>query len=320
MGEAAASPGNTATDAELVLAARVGDGQAFSKLVERYQTLVSSIAFALTGNLSHSEEVTQETFIAAWRYLPRLEPPQHFRSWLYGITRNLSHKSRFHERRKIFGQTKRIPAGEEVPSGDPSPLDQIVSREQQRLLWRALGAIPEAYRVPLVLFYREEKSIEKVADMLDLSGDTVRQRLSRGRKMLSEQMMLLAESALESTRLGKRFTATVLAAIAALTADPASAASPTREGPRAVSKKAILLGSALLLGLALFLAGAHLVKGPSPGHNAGRPGLGESHLGGPGSTPPAIPSRGRGAAEAVRSSGADDEADNEPVTLFSFDF
>src|SRR5262245_27711628 len=77
-------------DGELVEAARSGSAQAFGKLVERCQTLVSALAYSLTGSISHSEEIAQEVFLVAWRGLPEMRKPESFRAWIYGITQNLS--------------------------------------------------------------------------------------------------------------------------------------------------------------------------------------------------------------------------------------
>ena len=60
-----------------------------------------------------------------------------------------------------------------------SPLQSVLEEEELALVWRALERIPETYREPLVLFYREEQSVDRVAEALELSADAVRQRLSR---------------------------------------------------------------------------------------------------------------------------------------------
>ncbi len=64
-----------------------------------------------------------------------------------------------------------------------------MKEEEQTLLWQALETVPETYRETLVLYYREQRSVEHVANELDLSEDAVKQRLSRGRKLLQEKMM-----------------------------------------------------------------------------------------------------------------------------------
>jgi Na+/glutamate symporter len=80
-------------------------------------------------------------------------------------------------------------------------------------LWRSLERIPEAFREPLVLFYRENQSVETVAANLDLSEDAVKQRLSRGRKLLQEEVLAFVEGALKKTSPDKTFTLGVLTAL-----------------------------------------------------------------------------------------------------------
>src|SRR5262245_2916912 len=81
-------------DLDLVVAARLGNQRAFGALVSRHQGLVSALAYALTGSVSQSEDIAQETFLTAWRRLPQLEPPDHFRAWLCGIVKNCTRNSR----------------------------------------------------------------------------------------------------------------------------------------------------------------------------------------------------------------------------------
>jgi len=69
----------------------------------------------------------------------------------------------------------------------PSPATQAVTREEEAILWRALERIPDTYREPLILFYREQQSVERVAAELELSEDAVKQRLSRGRSCCTKK-------------------------------------------------------------------------------------------------------------------------------------
>ena len=93
------------------------------------------------------------------------------------------------------------------------PSVQAVSREEEAILWRSLEKIPENYREPLVLFYREHKSIEHVAAELELSEDVVKQRLSRGRKLLQEEVQAFVENTLRRTAPGEAFSGEVLAGL-----------------------------------------------------------------------------------------------------------
>jgi zinc protease len=106
--------------------------------------------------------------------------------------------------------------------GDPAA--QTITREEETLLWRTLAGMPENYREPLVLFYREEKSVAEVALKLDLTEDTVKQRLFRGRAMLREEMTALVESTLTRTKPGSAFTVGVLVALPMVSASTATAA------------------------------------------------------------------------------------------------
>src|SRR5947208_13953312 len=75
-------------DAELVAETLSGNRDAFGQIVSRYQSLVCSLAYSATGSLGQSEDLAQETFIAAWKDLRHLRESSKLRSWLCGIARN----------------------------------------------------------------------------------------------------------------------------------------------------------------------------------------------------------------------------------------
>ena len=118
---------------------------------------------------------------------------------------------------------------------DADPEAQAVSREEETLLWRALELMPDTYREPLVLFYREEQSVAEVATQLELSEDAVKQRLSRGRAMLRDEMAAVVESALSRSRPNAAFTTAVLTAIAVGSASTAKATAAVLAGQGATS-------------------------------------------------------------------------------------
>src|SRR5664280_3172585 len=76
-------------DAELVAKSLDGNQDAFRQIVERYQTLICSLAYCATGSMSQSEDLAQETFVTAWKELPKLREPSKLRSWLCTIVRFL---------------------------------------------------------------------------------------------------------------------------------------------------------------------------------------------------------------------------------------
>ena len=88
------------TDVELVEASLRGEHAAFGHLVERYQDVVCAVSYSSTGDRNLSEDVAQETFIAAWRQLDRLRDRSVLRSWLCGMARNIARKARKRLRRE----------------------------------------------------------------------------------------------------------------------------------------------------------------------------------------------------------------------------
>jgi RNA polymerase sigma factor (sigma-70 family) len=245
------------SDTELVGAAAAGDAQAFGEIVSRYQSLVCAIAYSGTGDLARSEEVAQEAFVAAWKGVKELREPGKLKAWLAGITRNLAKGARRSRARSRLAPL--TDEAEEAPAATPSPLEQLLEEEQQALVWRALEHLPESYREPLVLFYREERSVERVADALDLSVDAAKQRLSRGRQMLKEQVAALVESGLRRTRPGKAFTLAVLAVLPAAAPQAAAAAVAAGAEGGVAAKGAAATGLAgAVLGPLLGLVGAYV--------------------------------------------------------------
>jgi RNA polymerase sigma factor (sigma-70 family) len=203
----------TINDADLVAGSLAGNRDAFGQIIVRYQSLVCSLAYSATGSLSQSEDLAQETFVAAWNQLAGLREPEKLRAWLCGIARNLIGKALRRQGREPSHAAEPLAAVDESPAPGPLPSDHLISQEETAILWRSLERIPEIYREPLVLFYREHQSIETVAVNLDLTEDAVKQRLSRGRKMLQEQVLAFVEGALARTNPGQAFTIAVLAAL-----------------------------------------------------------------------------------------------------------
>src|SRR3954468_5176627 len=205
------------SDSELVKQSLAGNRDAFGWIVARYQSLLCSLAYSATGSLNQSEDLAQETFITAWKQLAELREPEKLRSWLCRISRNLTYDALRRQGREPIHKAESLEEIQESPAPEPLPSDHTISREEEAILWRSIERIPVSYRQPLVLYYREHQSVENVAAALDLSEDAVKQRLSRGRKLLHEQVLAFVEGALQRTSPGKAFTIGVLAALPAFT-------------------------------------------------------------------------------------------------------
>ncbi len=213
-----------ANDTSLVMHALGGDKTAFSQIVVRYQNLICSLAYASLGDIKYSEDIAQEVFVEAWKKLDSLQDPEKLKSWLCGILRfKVSH-----HRRKEANQP--LKSAEEICDQTQTSLSStelegdLMKEQRQSLLWQVLDGIDTTYREPLVLFYREQQSIDTVAKQLDLTTDTVKKRLSRGRKLLNHAMSSLIEEGLKNSKPTVAFTVGVMAAIGSVSA-PAKAAS-----------------------------------------------------------------------------------------------
>ena len=240
-------------DASLVTATLAGDRVAFGHIVTRYQALICSLAYNATGSVRQSEDLAQETFIAAWRDLGQLRETTKLRGWLCSIARHQINRAFNRSVREPAHAAEPLDAAPELAASDPLPSEQAVSREEQAILWRSLERIPETYREPLILFYRENQSVERVAVALELSEDAVKQRLSRGRKLLQDQVAAFVEGALQRTAPGPAFTTSVLGVLPALTV-PAAATTVAQGG--AVVKATGAGGlAATLLGLGFGMLG-----------------------------------------------------------------
>ncbi len=243
-------------DAELVCESLAGNRDAFEQIVERHQSLICSLAYSATGSLSQSEDIAQETFITAWKDLSTLREPAKLRPWLCSIVRCLIWKNFQRRQREPIHRAEPLDEISTVISTEPLPVEQTISREEENILWRSLERIPEIYREPLVLYYREHQSIKSVATDLELSEDAVKQRLSRGRKLLQEQVLAFVEGTLERTNPGKSFTLGVIAALPflATSAKAATASATATKGGTTLKLLLMTKTTKTIIGAAIVLA------------------------------------------------------------------
>ena len=204
-----------------------GDTAAFGAIVQKYQSLVCAITYSAVGQVDKSEELAQQAFINAWQNLAQLKDLDMFKAWLIAITRNVIRTFFRTQKRDIVNNAAAIDRIDDVADGSSEPLETMITKEQEATVQQYLQQIPEMYREPMVLFYRQQQSVREVAEALDLSEDTVRTRLMRGRKMLKEQVTAMVESTLSHTGPGKAFTTMVVASIAGLALTSATASAAT---------------------------------------------------------------------------------------------
>ena len=204
----------SSSDAELILQCRNGDQSAYGQIVQRYQSLVCSVAYNRCGDLAMSEDLAQEAFIQAWEKLADLSDVTKFKAWICTIVRNMATRSSEKANRNVSSGAAQLDSVVEPTSTSSDPSASVISAEQEQLVWQALAAIPENYREPMILFYREEQSVSHVAEALEISKDAVKQRLSRGRKFLQQQLTATVEATLENSKPSDEFASAVILGLA----------------------------------------------------------------------------------------------------------
>ena len=213
----------TSSDSQLWELVCREDQTAFEILVRRYQSAVCAVAYNACGNLSLSEDISQETFWIAWRNRTSLNDFSKLRAWLCGIARNLARNSV----RQRENTESLLEACAQKPDAIQEPFEQAVTHEEEALVWGALEELPELYREPLILFYRENQSVSNVAATLELSEDAVKQRLSRGRGLLRDRVLEMVEGTLRRSGPRSRFTITVMAGLTSATVGTQTALAAT---------------------------------------------------------------------------------------------
>ena len=279
----------TRSDNELVQASLRGEHEAFGDLVARYQDVVCAVSYSSTGDRGLSEDVAQETFIAAWSQLDRLRDAVRLRPWLCGIARNLARNAR---KRTWREQVTEIG---EPPASDASPFDDAARGEVEQVVRAALEKVPPRYREILVLYYRENQPIREIADTIGISEAAVMQRLTRGRRYLAQSVEALVERSLRGERRHRDLVAAVLASIAALAIPSRVDASPTKGS---TMLKLALAGSAVIAaGSIAYAVHSHHAKHPTAPvvsarhYGTGRHGLAHAPTLGPTAAPRLIASR-----------------------------
>ena len=147
------------------------------------------MAARLLGDGAKAEDVVQETYLQAWKSFARFEPGTNCRAWLFKILTNTIH----HDRRGWFN-LRRVKESEEVLSQAAVPAAPVPEGIAQREILRALDLLPADYRAAVLLADVEEFSYKEISGLLHVPIGTVMSRLSRGRKLLREQLGELARS------------------------------------------------------------------------------------------------------------------------------
>ena len=177
-------------DADLLRAHGAGDPHAFARLYDRYDRACFHLVRRLLGaaHAEAAEDLCQETWIAVSRNGASFDPAKaSFAAWLFTIAR---HKTFDHFRRQRMAILATAPdeAAAMVPDPQPSPLDQVQSRERAEEIVAAVEALPLEQRGVFVMFADGGLSLEEIAEVTGVAVETAKSRLRYARAKLRQSL------------------------------------------------------------------------------------------------------------------------------------
>lgn len=155
-----------------------GDIEAFRYLLNKYKSMVYSIALSLIKDQFVAEEVTQDVFVNAYRSLKSFNKKAKFSTWIYKIAYNEALKKLKKNKQEFLTFQENYPGEIE----DVGIVISLKKKEQKLLISNALNMLPPQESLALRLFYLEEESIKNVAKITGWSNSKVKVTLHRARK------------------------------------------------------------------------------------------------------------------------------------------
>lgn len=198
------TPGQPADNADslLVQRAQAGDQRAFELLVLKYRRRILRLVARMVRDTDLVEDITQETFIRAYRALHQFRGDAQFYTWLYRIAVNTAKKFLLALKRDpLLTESARRPQGdddetsgpENEPIAEDTPESILAAREIAEAVNAAMEALPEELRQAVTLREIEGLSYEEIASLMACPIGTVRSRIFRAREAISARVKPLLE-------------------------------------------------------------------------------------------------------------------------------
>jgi len=175
-------------DSRLARKVQRGDRQAFELLLTRYERPIFSFIYNFFRNRALCEDLTQETFLRAFRFIRSFRPKDKFSTWLFSIAKNL-----------CIDELRRMQKGStvDIDAVDPdslvseegtaqNPLSSSIAIQEGEILQQAITKLPEKYRTCVILFYFNDLSYEEISKVMKITLSNTKILLFRGKKMLLE--------------------------------------------------------------------------------------------------------------------------------------
>ena len=171
-------------DELLVVAAILGNLDAFEELVLRYRPAVVRLARTIVGPDS-AEDVAQESLLLAFKALPTIEEPGKFAAWLSAITRHRAFRFDKNEKAQM---RKRVTLDEALLENIDALARPLTEKSENEEMIMALDSLPQDYALPLRLRFLDEMPLKRIAAFMSVPLSTVKWRLHHGKKLLRERL------------------------------------------------------------------------------------------------------------------------------------
>jgi len=201
---------NESPDEVLVLAAILGNLEAFEQLVVRYRPAVVRLARSVVG-ADYAEDVAQDALLLAVKALPSIEEPRSFAAWLSAITRNralrFSKSEDKHTSKRVAldeALLEKIDALAKPVGTTNSPAATtalanttadargihagVEDKERDEEMMQALDSLPADYAMPLRLHFLDDMPLKRIAGFMGVPLSTVKWRIHHGKKLMRTQM------------------------------------------------------------------------------------------------------------------------------------
>jgi len=175
------------SDAECVRRLLQGEAEAFETLVRRHQKAIFNLVYRMLGDYDEAAEVSQETFLSAYRSIGQFRGDANFSTWLYRIAINHA-STRRRGLAKWQQRTVPLETTEPVSEQELDPADAAEQKEIQQLVQKALNGLEASDAMIILLKDLQDVPYEEVARVLDVPVGTVKSRLHRARKALRSRL------------------------------------------------------------------------------------------------------------------------------------
>ena len=175
------------SDAECVRRLLQGEVDAFEVLVRRHQKAIFNLVYRMLGDYDEAAEVSQETFLSAYRSIGQFRGDANFSTWLYRIAINHA-STRRRSLAKWQQRTVPLDTTDPVNERELDPADTVEQKEVQELVQKALNGLEASDAMIILLKDLQDVPYEEVARVLDVPVGTVKSRLHRARKALRSRL------------------------------------------------------------------------------------------------------------------------------------